>query len=122
MGERLTVYSRKYPSLKDEYFTKSEWHFKKSVALNKQLVMAFNNYGCLLRRLEQHDRAKLMFAKALSIDPKFVMAKRNLDRAEQKEEGHDVHTENGQRVNPAMRRKGHRTLKDDVYANQKMND
>lgn len=121
---RLTVYSKRYSSKKEEYFTKSEWHFKKSVELNGALVMAFNNYGCLLRRLEQHDGAKVMFAKALAIDPKFVMAKRNLDRAEQKEKGLDVYNDsgNGKRNNPAMRRKGHRTVKDDVYANQKMND
>merc|ERR1712157_200717 len=74
-------------SVKVEYFSKSEWHFKKSIALNRSLVMAYNNYGCLLRRLEKHDGAKQMFAKALSIDPKFLMAKRNLDRAHNKEKG-----------------------------------
>jgi len=125
-ADRIAVYSKKYSSKKEEYFTKSEWHFKKSVALNRSLVMAYNNYGCLLRRLEKHDRAKMMFAKALSIDPKFVMAKRNLDRAHQKEKGMDVYNENGKNstMNPAMRRKGHghRTVTDDVYANQKMND
>merc|ERR1712157_636772 len=82
-----TVYSKRFSSKKVEYFTKSEWHFKKSISLNKSLVMAYNNYGCLLRRLEKHDGAKQMFAKALSIDPKFLMAKRNLDRAHNKEKG-----------------------------------
>lgn len=123
-ADRESVYSKQYSSKKEEFFTKSEWHFKKSVALNRSLVMAYNNYGCLLRRLEQHDRAKMMFAKALSIDPNFVMAKRNLDRAEQKEKGQDTYNGNGKnRMNPAMRRKGqHRTVTDDVYANRNMND
>ncbi len=59
--------------------------------------MAYNNYGCLLRRLDKHTGAKEMFAKALSIDPKFVMAKRNLDRAQMKEKGIDPY--NKQNVN-----------------------
>merc|ERR1711972_1146790 len=91
--ERLEVYAKRFSSVKTEFFSKSEWHFKKSVRLNASLVMAYNNYGCLLRRLELHSRAKEMFAKALSIDPKFVMAKRNLVRAEQKEKGIDVYNE-----------------------------
>merc|ERR1712228_240044 len=85
--EKLSAYAKKYSSKKVEYFSKSEWHFKKSIALNRSLVMAYNNYGCLLRRLEKQDAAKQMFAKALSIDPKFLMAKRNLDRAHNKERG-----------------------------------
>merc|ERR1712083_46124 len=36
-GSRLSVYSKRYSSKKEEYFTKSEWHFKKSVALNRSL-------------------------------------------------------------------------------------
>ncbi|ETO29462.1 hypothetical protein RFI_07657 [Reticulomyxa filosa] len=70
---------RKISAKKRElYLQKSEKHFKQSIQLNSQLVMAYNNYGCLLRRLERYDDAIKMFEKALTIDPKFVMAKRNL--------------------------------------------
>mmetsp|Transcript_39230 Transcript_39230/g.62671 ORF Transcript_39230/g.62671 Transcript_39230/m.62671 type:complete len:572 (-) Transcript_39230:334-2049(-) len=124
--ERLNVYSKRFTSKKKEYFTKSEWHFKKSIALNRSLVMAYNNYGCLLRRLEKHSEAKQMFAKALSIDPKFVMAKRNLDRAEQKEKGIDVYNQEHKDRGKAHRNNtaniNTRNVTDDVYANQKMND
>jgi len=56
--------------------------------------MAYNNYGCLLRRLEKHKGAKEMFAKALSIDPKFIMAARNLERANNKEQNTQNRTQN----------------------------
>merc|ERR1712228_516561 len=40
--ERLSVYAKRYKSIKVEYFSKSEWHFKKSIGLNRSLVMAHN--------------------------------------------------------------------------------
>ncbi len=69
---------------RSEYLKRSEFHFKRSIKLNSELVMAYNNYGCLLRRLERFEEAQTMFEHALRIDPKFQMAERNLDRCKEK--------------------------------------
>jgi len=59
---------------------KSEKHFKQSIQLNPQLVMAYNNYACLLRRLQRFEESLKTFQSALDIDPNFIMAKRNMKR------------------------------------------
>jgi hypothetical protein len=81
--------------------------------------MAYNNYGCLLRRLDKHSEAKEMFIKALSIDAKFVMAQRNLDRANQRER--DI--QNG--VDPSerdRRSRNHQRSGNKHYASGKSNN
>jgi len=67
---------------KGNVFKKSDKHFKESIRLNPQLVMAYNNYGCLLRRVEKFDEARKMFEKALSMDCNFIMAKKNLKKTQ----------------------------------------
>jgi len=84
---------------RQEYLKKSEYHFKRSISLNANLVMAYNNYGCLLRRLQRFDEAKTMFQKALVIDPKFAMAIRNLKRLGNNDNDNDNNNNNNNNNN-----------------------
>ena len=65
----------------------------KSVELNESLVMAYNNYRCLLRRLKRFREAIAAFEKEIGIDGKFNMARRNLQRTKDMMNGVDSREE-----------------------------
>ncbi|CAH2068653.1 unnamed protein product, partial [Iphiclides podalirius] len=61
-------------------FELAEAHFKKAIELFNHKVQAihFANIGVLYHRWKKYDLAKLMYKRALQIDPMFKSAKKNL--------------------------------------------
>ncbi len=61
-------------------FASAKIHLDESLALNDENKITFYNYGNLLVDMQKADEAKIMYKKALEIDPDFTEAKDELEK------------------------------------------
>jgi Flp pilus assembly protein TadD len=58
----------------------AENHFRMAVRANRSNVVAWNNLGLTLERMNRKKEARYMMQQALALDPNYTEAKTNLDR------------------------------------------
>ncbi len=63
-----------------EDYERAEGHYKSALALDDAYDVTYYNYGNLLQDLERLAEAKVMYAKALELNPEFTQAREELEK------------------------------------------